>query len=98
MIMIMRYALHIIILYGLKIRDVNLEFTVAEKSSFYQIAWNGKEQKNLMLAITTTGSLNVTDKNTIEGYELYSNKVKVFFYIKTDKSFTSDPGTRIVSF
>lgn len=71
--------------------DVNLEFTVAEKSSFYQIAWNGKEQKNLMLAITTTGSLNVADKNTIEGYELYSNKVKVFFYIKTDKSFTSDP-------
>jgi len=77
--------------------DVNLEFTVAEKSSFYQIAWNGKEQKNLMLAITTTGSLNVTDKNTIEGYELYSNKVKVFFYIKTDKSFTSDPGLNAVS-
>jgi len=45
--------------------DANLEFTVAEKSSFYQIAWNGKEQKNLMLAITTSGSLNVTDNNTI---------------------------------
>ena len=38
--------------------DVNLEFTVAEKSSFYRIAWNRKEQKNLMLAV----NLNRFDK------------------------------------
>lgn len=73
--------------------DVNLEFTVAEKSSFYQIAWNRKEQKNLLLSLTATGSLNVIDKNSIEGYELYNNKVKVFFYIRTEKSFTTDPET-----
>jgi predicted alpha-1,2-mannosidase len=71
--------------------DVHLEFTVNEKSSFYNIAWNRKEQKNLMLAVTETGSLNVLDNNTVEGYELYNNKVKVFFYIKTDKRFTTDP-------
>ena len=51
--------------------DINLEFTVAEKSSFYQIAWNKNEQKNLMLAVTTGGSLNVIDNNTVEGYEVY---------------------------
>jgi predicted alpha-1,2-mannosidase len=70
--------------------DVNLEFTIAEKSSFYQIAWNKNEQKNLMLAVTSRGSFNVKDNNTVEGYEIYRNKVKVFFYIKTDKSFSSD--------
>jgi predicted alpha-1,2-mannosidase len=71
--------------------DVNLEFTVAEKSSFFRVAWNRKEQKNLMLGVTATGAMNVVDNNTVTGYELYSNKVKVFFYIKTDKNFTSDP-------
>jgi predicted alpha-1,2-mannosidase len=69
---------------------INLEFTVAEKSSFYRIAWNKKEQKNLMLAVTTKGSLNVIDNNTVEGYELYRNKVKVYFVLKTEKSFASD--------
>jgi predicted alpha-1,2-mannosidase len=71
--------------------DVNLEFAVAEKSSFYQIAWNRNEQKNLMLSVTATGSINVIDNNTVEGYELYNNKVKVFFYISSEKSFTTDP-------
>jgi len=70
--------------------DVSLEFTVAEKSSFYQIAWNKNEQKHLMMAVTTRGSFNIRDNNTVEGYEVYQNKVKVFFYIRTDKSFASD--------
>lgn len=70
--------------------DVNFEFTVAEKSSFYQIAWNRNEQKNLMLAVSTTGAFNVIDRNTIEGFDVYKDKVKVFFYIKTEKSFLSD--------
>lgn len=70
--------------------DIDLEFTVTEKSSFYRILWNKNEQKNLMMAVTTKGSLNVIDKNTVEGYEVYQNKVKVFFYLKTEKSFTSD--------
>jgi predicted alpha-1,2-mannosidase len=71
--------------------DVNMEFSVAEKSSFYQIAWNRKEQKNLMLAVSAKGTLDAIDKNTVEGYDLYSNKVKVYFYIKTDRIFSSDP-------
>jgi len=70
--------------------DINLELAVAEKSAFYQIAWNRKNQKNLMLAITAKGHLNVRDKNTIEGYELYDDKVKVFFHIKTEVSFIAD--------
>jgi predicted alpha-1,2-mannosidase len=70
--------------------DINLEFTVAEKSSFYQITWNKNEQKNLMLGVTARGSFNVINNNTIEGYEMYRNKVKVFFYIRTEKSFSSD--------
>ena len=70
--------------------DINLEFTVSEKSSFYRILWNKKEQKNLMLAITTKGSINVIDNNTVKGYELYHDKIKVFFYLKTEKSFVSD--------
>ena len=70
--------------------DINIELTVAEKSSFYKIVWNKKEQKNLMLGITTEGSFKVLDKNTIEGYELYADKVKVFFYIRTDQSFSDD--------
>jgi len=70
--------------------DVNLEFTIAEKSSFYRIAWNKKDQKNIMLNVGARGSLNVIDNNTVEGYELYQRKVKVYFYIKTEKSFSSD--------
>lgn len=69
--------------------DINLEFTVNEKSSFYRILWNKNDHKNLMLAITTKGSFNIIDKNTVEGYEVYHNNVKVFFYLKTEKSFTS---------
>lgn len=70
--------------------DINLELTVTEKSSFFQIAWNKNEQKNLMMAVTAKGSIKVIDNNTVEGYEVYQNKVKVFFYIRTDKSFSSD--------
>lgn len=70
--------------------DINLEFTVADKSSFYQISWNKTEQKNLMLGVTATGSLKVTGNNTVEGFELYRNKVRVYFYIKTEKSFSAD--------
>jgi predicted alpha-1,2-mannosidase len=70
--------------------DINLEFTVAGKSSFYRILWNKNNQKNLMLEVTTKGSINIIDKNTVEGYEIYQNKVKVFFYLKTEINFTSD--------
>lgn len=70
--------------------DINLELTVSEKSSFYMISWNMDEQKNIMLAVNTTGSFKVIDKNTVEGYEVYQNKVKVFFYLKTEESFVSD--------
>jgi predicted alpha-1,2-mannosidase len=70
--------------------DVNMEFTVAEKSSYYRIAWNKNDRKNIMLAVNTEGSFEVINKNTLEGFELYKNKVKVFFYIRTDKSFSSD--------
>ena len=69
--------------------DINLELTVGERSSFYLIAWNKAEPKHLMLSVTTRGSLNIIDNNTVEGYELYSDNVKVYFYIKTEKSFTS---------
>ncbi len=70
--------------------DINLEFTVGEKSAFYRIAWNKSERKNLMLGITTNGSINVVDGNTVEGYEIYENKVKVFFCLKSEKDFISD--------
>ena len=30
--------------------DINLEFTVAEKSSYYQIAWNKNEPKHMIRA------------------------------------------------
>lgn len=70
--------------------DINLEFTVSEKSSFYRISWNKKEQKNLSLAVNTYGSLKVIDNNTVEGYEIYHDKIKVFFYLKTEKSFVAD--------
>ena len=74
----------------LKDPDINLEFAVTEKSSFYRILWNKNDRKNLMLAVTTKGSIKIIDKNTLEGYEVYQNKVKVFFYLKTEKYFTSD--------
>jgi predicted alpha-1,2-mannosidase len=70
--------------------DINLEFTVAAKSSFYRLSWNKPGNKNLMLGITTEGSFNVIDNNTVEGYELYQDMVKVYFYIKTEKSFSTD--------
>jgi predicted alpha-1,2-mannosidase len=70
--------------------DINLEFTVADKSSFYRIAWNKKEQKNLMLAVQTKGLIRVIDRNTVEGYEIYNEKIKVYFYLKSEKSFVAD--------
>jgi predicted alpha-1,2-mannosidase len=70
--------------------DINLEFTVAEKSSFYRMQWNKDEDRNLMMALNTTGSIKVVDKNTVEGYEIYQDRIKVYFYLKSDKSFTSD--------
>lgn len=69
--------------------DINVELTVAERASFYRIAWNKAEKKNLMLGLTGAGRFNVVDKNTVEGYELYRNKIKVFFYIITEESFTT---------
>ena len=74
----------------LKDPDIDLEFTVAEKSSIYKISWNKAGQKNLMLAVSTIGSIKVADNNTVEGYEVYDNKVKVFFYIKTEQKFIND--------
>jgi predicted alpha-1,2-mannosidase len=70
--------------------DINLEFTLAEKSSFYRIQWNKNDRKNINLAVNTSGSINIIDKNTVEGYELYQDKIKVYFYLKTEKSFVSD--------
>ena len=70
--------------------DINLELAVAAKSSFYRVLWNKNARRNLMLEVTTRGSLDIVDKNTVEGYEVYQNKVKVFFYLKTQESFSSD--------
>ncbi len=70
--------------------DIDLEFIVSEKSSFFKIAWNKQEQKNLMLGVNTYGAINVLDNNTVEGYELYSEKIKVYYYLRTEKSFVSD--------
>jgi predicted alpha-1,2-mannosidase len=70
--------------------DVNLEFTVSERSSFYQISWNRDTSKHLMLALTSRGSLNVTDNRTVEGYEVYSDNVKVFFCLETERNFSVD--------
>jgi predicted alpha-1,2-mannosidase len=74
----------------LKDPDVNLEFSVTEKSSFYRILWNKNVRKNLMLAVTTRGVINVIDKNTVEGYEVYRDKIKVYFRLETERSFISD--------
>jgi predicted alpha-1,2-mannosidase len=70
--------------------DINLEFTVSYKSSFYRVAWNKKEQKNLMLAVGTKGRITIVDKNTAEGYEIYDDRIKVYFYLKSEKSFIAD--------
>jgi predicted alpha-1,2-mannosidase len=70
--------------------DINLQLAVGEKSSYYQIAWNRNDQKNLMLSVTTVGAVKVIDDNTVEGYEVYEDKVKVYFYLKSDKSFKVD--------
>ncbi len=70
--------------------DINMELTVGERSSFYRIAWNRNEPKYLMLAVTGRGEINVPDNNTVEGYEVYTGNVNVYFYIKTDRSFSSD--------
>jgi predicted alpha-1,2-mannosidase len=70
--------------------DINLEFTVAEKSSFYRFSWNKRDQKNLSMALNTKGLIKVTDNNTVEGYEVYHDNIKVFFYLKTEKSFVSE--------
>lgn len=70
--------------------DINLELTVAEKSSFYRIQWNKNDKKNLMMSVNTSGSIKVIDKNTVEGFEVYQDRIKVYFYIKTEHSFESD--------
>jgi predicted alpha-1,2-mannosidase len=81
--------------------DIDLEVTVAEKSSFYRIKWNKNEKKNLMLDVSHAGNFEVIDNNTVQGFEIYNEKVKVFFYIKTEKSFSYDslpePGSQITS-
>lgn len=69
--------------------DVNLELTVAERSSFYQIRWNRDDKKSLMLGLTTRGVFRVIDAYTLEGYEIYKNKVKVFFFMKSNKMFNA---------
>ncbi len=74
----------------LKDPDINLEFTTGNKSAFYQIVWNNDKQKNLMVALSNRGQIKVPDKNTVEGYEIYRNKVKVYFCIKTEKNFVAD--------
>jgi predicted alpha-1,2-mannosidase len=70
--------------------DINLEFTVAEKSAYYRLLWNKNDRKNLFLSVTTNGAINIIDNNTIEGFEVYQEKIKVYFYIKTEKGFESD--------
>ncbi len=74
----------------LKDPDINIDLGVAHKSAFYQFRWNKDEQKNLMIGVSGQGELKVIDHNTIEGYEIYRNKVKVFFCIKTERAFSSD--------
>ena len=67
--------------------DINLEFTVAKDHHFTGSHGTGMNRRTLCWPLTTTGSFNVIDKNTVEGYEVYQNKVKVFFYLKTEESF-----------
>jgi predicted alpha-1,2-mannosidase len=74
----------------LKDADVNLDFTVGSKTAFFQVEWNKDSQKNLMVGVNTSGEIKVVDSNTIEGYELYRDKVKVFFCLKTDRDFIAD--------
>jgi predicted alpha-1,2-mannosidase len=70
--------------------DINLELVAGEKSAFYRIGWNKSGSHRLMLAVTTDGAIQVTDNNTISGYEVYSENVNVYFCIKTEKSFVAD--------
>ena len=70
--------------------DINLELTVAERSAFYRFIWNKPDARRLMLALTSAGRFNIKDKNTVEGYEQYSDNVKVYFYIRTEKEFVAD--------
>jgi len=70
--------------------DINLEFTVSERASFYRINWNKPGQKNLVLSVNAGGKIAVTDKNTIEGYDIYDNSIKVYFCFRTEKSFIND--------
>jgi predicted alpha-1,2-mannosidase len=70
--------------------DINLELAVGERSSFYRIGWNRNDAKHLMLNITTSGHFNIPDHNTVEGYEIYTDNVKVYFCIKTERGFSSD--------
>ncbi|HKK41232.1 MAG TPA: GH92 family glycosyl hydrolase, partial [Bacteroidales bacterium] len=74
----------------LKDPDINMELAVARRSAFYRIRWNRDDQKNLMVALSNKGRLKIVDNNTVEGYEVYHGKVKVFFSILTDKQFISD--------
>jgi predicted alpha-1,2-mannosidase len=70
--------------------DISLEFTIGEKSSYYRVAWNRDDTKHLILALTAPGMMKVIDNNTVEGYEVYSDNVRVYFCIKTARGFTSD--------
>jgi len=74
----------------LKDPDINLEFTVAEKSVFYQIDWNKNDNKNVMLALVSKGNFTIKDEYTIEGYEMFGENIKVSFYIQTNKKIISN--------
>jgi predicted alpha-1,2-mannosidase len=70
--------------------DVNLELTVGEKSSFYRMVWNKDTPRCLILSVTGSGMIDVMYRNTIKGYEDYSDNVKIYFCIKTRNNFISD--------
>ena len=91
MTMIMRYALLTIIRYGLKIRMLTWNSAWLKNRHFIRLHGTGRNRKTLCWQSAPKGSLDAIDKNTVEGYDLYSNKVKVYFYIKTDRIFSSDP-------
>ena len=70
--------------------DVNLELTVGEKTSFYRVGWNRDEPKHIILGLTSQGEIKASENNTVEGYEVYSDNVKVYFCLKTEKNFASE--------
>lgn len=74
----------------LKDPDLNLEFTPSSKSVIYRLVWNRDSQRDLMLALSNKGTISITDKNTVEGYEIYEDRIKVFFYLKTQDGFITD--------